>query len=238
MAGIYKVTEKELRFLLMFAEKRRMYGFDELLPIELEEEAQECVQSLCGRGIVRAGGNGKYAIDVTLELLLTVAEQPYGCFFMEDLREEESIRKSAVYFRDDVIAFVGQRDENWELMWLPYLPLAVGEIANLHEPFLNTRTERAVQGENTENVSTEWIDECLRNGFFWQWEMWGEQLEDDRKQFSINVLSDGKTQLLILETEDGIRIFKPDKADYINEITRQLAFLHGKAIQKILQEEG
>lgn len=236
MAGIYKMTQTELRFLLMFAEKRGMYGFEELPPIREKEEAEACVKELCGKGFLRQNEKQEYELDETLELLLTVAEQPYGCFFMEDLREEERVRQTAVYFRNDVIGMAEQREGEWELIWLPCLPLAVGETANLHEPFLNTVTEQMTEAGETE--STRWIDERISDGFAWQWEMWGEQLEDEKKQCSISILSDGNAQLMIKEKDGGMQIMKPDKADYINSITRELVFLHGKAMEKMLQREG
>ena len=40
------------------------------------------------------------------------------------------------------------------------------------------------------------------------------------------------------ETDGDRRIFSPDKADYINEITREMAYIHGKSISKMLQREG
>lgn len=234
MAGIYKLTQTELRFLLMFAEKRGMYGFEEMPLIEEKAEAGECVRSLCGKGILKADEEQKYEMDKTLELLLSIAEQPYGCFFMEDLRNEDTVRKTVVYFRDDVIGAVEQTGEMWEFLWIPYLTLAIGETANLHEPFLNAVTERPV----VETDGDRWIDERTRDGFAWQWEMWGEQLEDEKKQCSMSVLSDGKIQFVVKETDGDRRIFCPDKADYINEITREMAYIHGKSISKMLQREG
>ena len=72
MAEIYKLTQTELRFLLMFAEKRGMYGFEEMPLIEEEAEAGECVRSLCGKGILKADEEQKYEMDKTLELLLEI----------------------------------------------------------------------------------------------------------------------------------------------------------------------
>mgnify|MGYP001625769544 CR=1 FL=1 len=102
------------------------------------------MRSLCGKGILKADEEQKYEMDKTLELLLAIAEQPYGCFSMEDLRNGDTVRKTVVYFRDDVIGAVEQTGELWEFLWIPYLTLAIGETANLHEPFLNAVTERPV----------------------------------------------------------------------------------------------
>ena len=234
MAGIYKLTQTELGFLMMFAEKRGMYGFEEMPLIEEKAEAQACVELLCGKGILRVDEEQKYEIDKTMELILAIAEQPYGCFFMEDVRQEDKVRKTAVYFRDDVIGLVEQTGEMWELLWIPYLTLAVGELANLHEPFLNTVTGRPAE----EIIDDRWIDEQIKDGFTWQWEMWGEQLEDETKQCGISVLSNGKIQFMVKEKDGGRQILSPDKADYINEITREMAYIHGKAIGKMLQREG
>ena len=50
MAGVFRTTEKELRFLLMFTESRGIYGFDDMHLVEAETEAWECVETLCKKG--------------------------------------------------------------------------------------------------------------------------------------------------------------------------------------------
>lgn len=235
MAGVYRITEKELRFLLMFEENQGLYGFGEMPLTETEAEAKECIQSLCERGYLKLNTQREYVIDSTLELLLTVAERPYGYFIMEDLRQEGESSKTAVYFLNDVIAMVEQKDKNYELLWLPYLPLAIGEVANIHEPFLNKKeTVEVIEASIEEGGG--YVDGCLKAGFKYQWEAWGRQFEDEEEKCSIFVLSDGKEQLMIKERSGRVLISKPNKADYMNTITRWLAFIHGKAVRKMLQE--
>lgn len=234
MAGVYKVSEKELRFLFMFSEKQGLQGMGDTPLIETQTEAQECVKSLCEKGYLRFNQRKEYEIDSTLELILTVAERPYGYSIMEDLRQSDIVQKAAFYFLNDVIAIVEQKDKDYELVWIPYLPLAIGEIANLHTPFLNKKTVTVNEADVEEAAS--YIDEYLKSGFKWQWEIWGKQKEDAEKAFSMFVLSDGNEQVMVKEADDKIFMFKPDKADYVNAITEWLACVHGGAIKKMLQE--
>lgn len=234
MAGVYRVTEKELRFLLMFTENHGLHGFGEMTVIETEAEAKECVDILCEKRYLKLNQQKEYEVDSTLELLLTVAEKPYGYLIMEDLRTTDIISKTAIYFLDDVIGIVEQKDKNYEMLWLPYLPLAIGEIANLHTPFLNRETARI--SETLMENDMGYVEDYLKTGFTYQWEMWGKQFEDEEKKCSIFVLSNGTEQLMIKETDKKILVSKPDKAAYINSVTEWLAFIHGKAIGKMLQE--
>lgn len=233
MAGVYRVTEEELRFLLMFVENQGLYGFDDMDLIETEAEAQECVKTLCEKGYLRLNTQKEYEVDSTLELLLTVAEHPYGYLIMEDLRKDNTVLKAAVYFLDDVIGMVEQKNKNYEMLWIPYLPLAIGEVANLHSPFINEKTIPIKEISMEEG--TDHIDDYLKEGFMWQWEIWGRQFEDDKK-CNIFVLSDGNEQFMIKEIDGRLFINKPDKASYVNAITEWLAFVHGNAIRRVIQE--
>lgn len=235
MAGVFRTTEKELRFLLMFTESRGIYGFDDMHLVEAETEAWECVETLCKKGYLSINQQKEYEVDSTLELLLTVAGQPYGYLLMEDLRKAGIPSKTAVYFLDDVIGMIEQKDKEYELLWLPYLPLVIGETANLHTPFLNEKTTRLQEGLSEEN--TECIDSYLESGFCWQWEMRGKQLEDEERACNIFVLSDGKEQIMVKESEGKILISKPDKAAYVNTITEWMAFVHGEALKKAVEED-
>ena len=123
-----------------------------------------------------------------------------------------------------MIAIIEQKENDYELFWIPYLPLAIGEVANLHTPFLNKATEMIRKAPVSE--VSECIDRYLKAGYTWQWE----------KAISMFVLSNGKEQIMVKEEENDISVFKPDKADYVNTITRWLAFVHGKAMKKMIEE--
>lgn len=234
MAGIFRVTERELNFLVMFSENHGLYGFDEMVPIETEEEAHACVSSLCEKGYLYLNQQKEYEMDSTLELLLMTAAYPFGCMMMEDLRRQDTIAKTAVYFLNDVIGIVEQENDIFELLWIPYLPLAIGEVANLHTPFLNEKTV-LLHEISSEEVS-ELADEYLKAGFTWQWQMWETRPDEEEVTCSISVLSDGKEQIMLREAERQVTISRPDKADYVNSITECLAGIHGQALGRMLQE--
>lgn len=235
MAGIYRISEKELQFLLMFTEHHGLYGLKEFPLINTKEEAEECVMSLCEKGYLSLNQKKECSIDSTLELLLAVAEKPYGYLLMEDLRRENVSAKTAVYFLDDVIGIIDQRDEEYELLWLPHLPLAIGEVANIHSPFLNEKTELLHELISDDDKSR--MDNYLKAGFVWQWELWGNQLEDEEKKCSFFILSNGKEQVMIKEMNGKTVVNKPDKAAYVNAITEWMIYVHGKAIRKMNREE-
>ena len=234
MAGVYHLTEKELRFLSMFVEIQGFYGFGEVDVLETKTEAEECADALCKKGYLYRNEQNEYEIDSTLELILKVAEHPYGYLFMDNLRKEEVSSQTAIYFLDDVIGMIEKVDFTYELYWLPFLPLAIGEVANLHTPFLNDNMA-GCREPSTADVGQN-MDDYLKAGFGWQWEMWGKQLEDEEKSCNIFVLADGNEQIMIRESDENVTILKPDKETYVNTITEWLAFLHGKAIGKKLQE--
>ncbi len=234
MARVFQITDKELRFLLMFEDIQGLCGFGEKSVIETEEIAKECLRTLCEKGYIYSEQHKKYAINSTLELILITAANPYGYFIMENLRQDVILSKTVIYFLNDVIGIVEQRDENYELIWVPYLPLAIGKVANLHTPFLN---RDAVEiGEYTLEDGEKYIDCYLKKGFKYQWEMWGKELAKDKK-ISIVVLSDEKEQVLIKESKGKVHIVKPDKEIYVNTITKCIAPIHGNAIRMVYQEE-
>lgn len=236
MAGIFRVTELELQFLCMFLEVRGLYGFDEVAVIETEAEAEGCEDSLCEKGYLRTNEEKQYEADPALELIITAAENPYGYLIMENMQWKGSGFKAVVYFLNDVIGIIEKRNDNYELIWVPYLPLAIGETANLQTTFLNEKTE--------------WIEECLveerekyisfyeKSGFAVQWDMWGRQLTEEGETCSVRILTNGKEQILIKERQGKVNISKPDKASYVNSIAEWLVFLHGNAIKAGGQEES
>lgn len=235
MAGIYKMTQRELSALLSAAGQHGLYGFAEVLPAE-SKEREGCEDALLERHYLRDGGQQGKQLEDGLGLLIATTGKPFAYFSMEDLRDQDRIQKTVIYFRDDLIVLTEQREKSFEILGLPYLPLVIGETANLHEPYLNPESQTI--REEAVSADSGWIDEYLKNGYGWQWEMWGEWLEDDRGSCSIVVLSDGKEQLMIRE-KDGVRkVFKPDKAAYVNQITEVLADLHSRAMRKMLEKEG
>lgn len=214
MSGIYQFTKTQLSAALAAAGGRGLYGFADLEPAgQTREEPEE-----------------------GLRLLLAAAQKPDGCFTMEDVRDPEQEQKTVVYFREDIIAVVEQKGEAFELLWIPYLPLAIGEVANLHEPYLNP-SSRLIR-EEAQSAGTEWIDAYLKKGYVWQWEMWGERPGQEEKPCSLAVLSDGKEQLMILEKDGLRRAICPDKTDYVNQITEILAGLYSESLRKMQEKEG
>lgn len=201
--------------------------------LETEEDVHDCVRTLCDKGYLRLNEKKEYLLDSTLELVLDTAEHPYGYFIMKDLRQDGIEKKTGIFFLNDVITIVEEKETGYELLWLPYLPLAVGKIANLHTPFLNNKV---LADETEEESDAGCIDAYIKSGFRWQWEIWGKQLEDEERIFNMYILSDGTSQLMVKELDDKIFVSKPGKAAYVNAITVWLTLVHGSAIKKMLQE--
>lgn len=218
-------------FQLLKSELPALQGFLKLpkLPFgaklsQVSEEAMlEAVTSLEKKKYLIRNENGTCTPDRTLALLLNVAARPYGSFTMT--RHDD--HRELLFFALDAIALFREDREAVEAIWLPFLPMAIGHVATVCEPYLN-----AFSGESRVCDSADLDEELERlqdQGFQEQWYCETQCTGAERQ--TCTVLSNDKVQVLLHQKGKVLTVSVPDKAAYVNTLTAMYAPIHGDAIK-------
>lgn len=225
MANTFYVSNNELRFLMMFSEISTLHGFEDLLILEDRKEVCYCRDMLCKKQYLLINEQKEYILNESLKFLLMVVKKPYTYFVVESLCQSNMITKQVIYFVNDSIVLVSQQEEMFEFVWIPFIPLAIGGIANLLSPFLNMHTIEIGRYPIGEKDSL--IEFYKQQGFSLKWKLYSKENETN----TIFILSNDYEQIMFQIQNEQMIVNKPDKVDYVNVITRLLISAHGKAIK-------
>ena len=136
MGRIFRLNHEEMRFLQYFLEIPELpWHKPAQFKLMNEDEIQKTAASLQGKQYLFKNDKGEYLTEEWLEHLLEVCGSSWGYFFMEN--------REILFFKKDEIVLVSQKGQEFEIMWLPVLPLAIGHIANILSPFLNETSNQA-----------------------------------------------------------------------------------------------
>ena len=225
---IYHITQKELSLLMIFSNTKTLSGYEEVRISEKRDDIFNSLKTLTEKGYLKKNQEDKYSIDKNLEAWLITASKPHGYMIMESVSDSHR-QKNVVYFnRDSIVVIKSNEDGAYELMWLPSLPLAIGHIANEVSNFRNAVTvhignyEMSEFEENQDNI----IGEEFEPEYIFY------MFEEDIMLGSISTYSTSDEQLMLCVKDDTVSVLKPKKSDYINEITRLIAPIHGNAIRE------
>jgi len=224
MATVFRVSLPEMLFL---------QGFAETLPLPWntgpqhlgETEIRLCAESLEKKQYLLKSMDGEYELAEALDFLIRISAQASRFLVLEGVGFKE-----AVYFEGDAIALFQQDMEGVDIVWIPVLPLLIGQFASVLSPFLNQ------QSDIPEKHPIEEYD-LLRagyeqNGFQQQWKFSSYDSLSAYNERQCALFTNGKEQIMFLPHKSTVELWKPCKADCINTLTAIFAPMHGQAIQE------
>lgn len=219
----FLLTDREMLFLQSFLDISGL-PYADTVTIPTEEELSECVKSLLSKSYLKKDEVGHYYLDETLTLLLRIAEKPWGSFVMES-----NDRKCVISFLQDCICIGTCQEATTELLWVPFLPLAIGHVANVIGTFLNEKTENAlcVAGPHLDMF----LEDYQKQGYTVQWKFYTCEAGAPDDVAKGCVMSNSTKQLLLLESDAQTSAVFPAKADYVNALTKLFAPIHSRAIR-------
>lgn len=226
MSGIYKVSQSELQFIQIFEEIPVLRGFESLEVLKNEKVLLNAADQLQRKQYLLKNDQNEYYLDGELKFLLEIVKNAFGYFEIENCVKEKEI-KEVIYFLNDSIVSIVQNGGNYEIMWIPVLPLVIGQMAGFLSPFLNAESKVYRQC-----FVDEWdavMHDYSEKNYDKQWQFSAVE-QDAANGDQCCILSNGKKQVMLSSTGNILTISQPDKEDYINALTKMFAPIHGHAI--------
>lgn len=222
---IFTLTNDELLFLRAFCEAPVMHGFEDITSSEQLVSPEKVLESLTGKGYLLKNEGGEYELREELTFLMKVAVLADAAFVLE-----LSGRKLAAYFKEDAITMITEENDEVKWMWLPFIPLLIGAVAE----FIGSTKATLDIEERTCSLSE--IGRCreelkadgfkkIQNTTFYKD---GIQLGDG----TFEVYGNGSAELTIKTVRSEVRIVSQRLEGRVNDITEIIAPLHAHAIRK------
>ncbi len=220
----YRLSEAEMLFLRMFCEIPHLIGFDDILSVDKEADMQGVLSELEKKGYIGKDESGDYYLPEDLTFMLMAAKDASRSVVIE--RDE---KKLMAYFNGDTIILI-EKDRDYELLWLPFLPYLIGDISIFMGPYVNKKTTdkniyTAEQSEKIRNDLEASVYEHMSKVSFYE----NGTLCTDR---AVDVYGNMKKQVLVVLNRGELIQFSPCKADLINSITTIIAEMHAESIKE------
>lgn len=232
MASIITLDQQEFGALMFLFGIREIPGFPELQVPASGEEAEVAARSLIEKGYV-AEGEEEPSISMELVAMLRVLREQDGGFALVKRDREKVLQHLAFYFSGEMILQLeaSQEGEGYQMMILPYIPLAIGSLAGQIREFKNKETRVLLEAgiDETDLEKELGIDQTLVEQM---WIMIGwDQLGDEKECFfSLWEMED--RQILFQVSGERVKVTEPDKADLVNACTRWMTKVHGQSMRE------
>jgi hypothetical protein len=219
---LYQLTENEFAFLRMFCELPGLPGFPDMQEPIPADRSLEAVHSLEEKGYLEKDEEGKYALGEELSFLMICMKNASSAFSvtMKD-------KAMSSYFLEDVIVLL-QKTQDYELLWLPHLPLLIGAIAEFLQPFINRETTGQMTCPADQLASVR--ERLLAEGCTKLWELSFYEGGDRDSSREMELYGDSRRQVHLRRDGETLYLSEPDKADLVNSITNVIARLHAQSI--------
>ncbi len=225
MKKFYNLTPEELSFTMCFTGTQKLPGIafdpESFLDDNLVENA---AGSLKEKEYAVKSEEGKYKLDDGLSFLFYVLNNPYGYF----VTEYENKRTDSLVFLNDSIVLLTSNEENFEIMWLPFLPYAIGHTANSLAPFMNENTSSVTLTSDSYEAE---VCRLTENGYTNSCTFAAFSNEQGDYVPHGAVLKNENEQIMLIEADGKLCAVKPDKADLVNTLTKLFAPIHSAAIK-------
>lgn len=123
----FKFTKDELCFLIICQDTKFFLGYNNFSVNWDIEKAESCIKSLKEKGFVAENTDGKLGVVSPLCSWIYTITHPHGYFEASS----ESGEKFLIYFYEDVIITLYIKDDVCELIWLPFIHLAIGQLSGI-----------------------------------------------------------------------------------------------------------
>lgn len=231
MPRSFDLTVPEVRFLQVFLNIPQLPfcgSFEGPGPDAL----RAALDSLMEKGYLTQTPEGTYDVPGKLDFLFRACAAPCARFTMAS---HTGSREIFLFVKDTVI-LARENAGGVRLMWLPSLPLAIGHIANVSEPFLNSAS---AESETRSAAEAEQIHRALdADGFRQEWTCTLRRGDTPEEETLCTVWSDGTQQVMVARSGDSLTISRPCKVDYVNTLARMIAPVHAAAIRAGGVEHG
>lgn len=221
---VFRMTEQEFSFLRVFCEIPELAGFPDLSDPKMAGDPQISIAGLESKGYLGRDEEGKYFLANELTFIMDAANKSITAFSAAG-RD----RTLAGYFVGDTIILITKKKE-YEVMWLPNMPLLIGAVADFMGPYLNEKTSGGK--EYSGDKADEMRKELLSSGWQKSWEVsvYTDGLKD--ADTFIEVYENVERQIEMMTKEKKLEVSEPDKADLVNSVTAIMAPLHADAIKR------
>lgn len=225
---IYKFTENEFRFLLVFS-GIPMLTPDDLTDPSLIEDAEGTMKSLEEKEYLFSE-DGKYFLPDKLNFFLNVMRDPFAILH---LRGRE--KKMWIFFKEDALILLTQ-DPDYEIIWIPFMHLLVGATATFMAPYLNAdtsdiRTYRLDELESVRQILKE-------SGQQKQFEAIIYSRQNSDKLPIYETYSNSESQYLVRSEGEEMLVSRASKEDIVNGLTRITAHMHADAIKEVIPTDS
>ena len=219
---VYRLTENELRFLLVFSEISMLSPVEPTDP-ELLEDVNSILESLKAKEYIFSEKN-EYYLPEELTFFMNVIRDPFAVFTIKS-----DYKKIWAFFKEDAIILLS-KEENYEIMWIPYIHLLIGATASFMEPYLNTETSNEHIYEIGELDKVR--DSLISDGYKKQYEVAVYRSQNTSSTVVYEVFSNTKCQYLVYTKEDKLIVNQPCKMDMVNSLTGITAYLHSDSMKQ------
>lgn len=120
----FKLTKDELWFLIMCQNVDILMEYDGNIEDWDTEKLELCVTTLKQKKYLTLDENNNITINPLLESWMYVVTHPYGYFEAVSSYDE----KVLLYFYEESIVSIHVQKDSCELMWLPFIHLAIGQL--------------------------------------------------------------------------------------------------------------
>lgn len=221
MVNKITLNKEELSYLSNMSDPDRKDG--------KEQETRSIPKSLIEKGYLQETEHGEVMILGTLGLYIDIMKNCVGIFsVLKDCKNQQEGRLEFLFAGDAILA-MEYKDAVLELMLLPYLPFAIGKLANYIGTFKNDTTQllETVPIMELEPTIKKKIKKEQITGV---WRM--VKVDTEKRKFEImQAWETEEEQLLGIIKEDHVDFLRPDKENWIHQCTEWMAELHGKAIR-------
>lgn len=123
----FELTKDELCFLIICQDTKIFLGYNNFSENWDIEKAESCIKSLKEKSYITEDGNGKLSVISPLSAWLYTITHPHGYFEATSADDETFL----IYFYEDVIVTLYIRNNSCELIWLPFIHLAIGQFSGI-----------------------------------------------------------------------------------------------------------
>lgn len=231
MASVVTLDQQEFGTLMFLFGIREIPGFPELQTPVSEEGAETAARSLIEKGYL-AEGEEEPSISMELATMLRVLREQDGGFALVKRDREKVLQHLAFYFSGEMILQLesSREGEGYQMMILPYLPLAIGSLAGQIGEFKNKETQILLEaGLDEADLEKELgIDQALVEQM---WIMTGWDQLSDEKECIFFLWEMADRQILFQVNGETIKVTEPAKADLVNACTRWMSKVHGQSMR-------
>jgi hypothetical protein len=211
----------------------RIEEFPELYVMESDEENDISKKNLIEKGYLKEIEQSELLISQELVFYMNIVKRSEGGFAVlkrENVEVGSESKHFCFYFSGENILLIEKEGVSYQMMILPYLPLAVGFLSNTITEFSNSETEILYDGE-FEKFDPNRISRMNDSKNMWIMSGWSKS--EDVEDCVFIIVEDEKQRFLIELNKEKIKITKPKKVDLINTCTKWLSKIHANSIRKL-----